>query len=164
MHARAWSPKSNHNRSMADDVRRCITTHDTHLQLHFTTKARLPILSRKDGSPSPEICSVTIEFRPHRHDVSSKKSSFVPVCPSGTSRHQPINMLQADNLAATNNFLHIASKTRSRIPLQMPRRSWSLPRRPAFCCGVSRPKSDYSLHAARVQRRKSTLRPFNSSY
>lgn len=42
MHARAWSPESNHNRSMADDVRRCIAAHDTHLQLHFTTKARLP--------------------------------------------------------------------------------------------------------------------------
>lgn len=93
MHARAWSPESNHNRNMAHDVRRCIAAHDTHLWLHFTTKARLPILSRKDGSPSPEICSVTIEFRPHRHHVSSKKSSFVPVCPSGTSLQQPINML-----------------------------------------------------------------------
>lgn len=62
MHARAWSPESNHNRNMADDVRGCIAAHDTHLQLHFTqlhftTKARLLILSRKDGSPSPEICS-----------------------------------------------------------------------------------------------------------
>lgn len=82
----------------------------------------------------------TIEFRPHRHHVSSKKSSFVPVCPSGISLQQPINMLESDNLAATNNFLHIASKTRSRIPLQTPRRSWSLPRRPAFCCGGLAPE------------------------